>query len=218
MQRSDDEPMINTYDRAWSYVGQGGALVSLSLAWYARSGAFPIIPTSNAQDDMRVSASFWGLLLDAGALSLLGLIVLRYVSKRSAERRSEPPWPRLTTIEEENRDVLFSRVSFAAIVGIPFMSWIVCALKYADSYITPKWGMTTKDALAQSFWLSRIRAFTEPSSARPLRIYPPHGIEYIPWLTDTSLALLTLSAVIVWTVWLARLLEERLIESRLSAE
>jgi hypothetical protein len=197
--------LLNSYDRVWSYVGQGVALLSVSLAWYARSGAFPIIPAASAADDMRVSASYWGLLIDSGALLILGLIALRYTSRRPNERLDEPPWPRLVAIEEDDRDVLVSSFLFATIIGVPLLSWIVCACKYAESYITPRYGKTRDDALAQGFWSSRWEAFKHPLTSTPLHIYPPNGIEYIPWLTDVALVGLTFLAIFVWIRWSARI-------------
>jgi hypothetical protein len=196
--------MLNAYDRVWSYIGPPLTMASVSFLGYARSGTFiPENLTKGTGDDARIEASYLGMLIASGSLLLLGFVADRYVRNRPPDRIGEPPWPRLIFIEEEGRDPAISRIGFMVLVGIPLISWFVCAIKYSESRITPWNGKTTADALANGFWESRWKALTTAPFGHPqFHVHPPNGFQYIPCLTDLVLIILAGWATFVWIRWI----------------
>ena len=96
-------------------------------------------------------------------------------------------------------------LAFLIVTGTLLGSWVVCLIR-SWTAVWARWAATSRgEALGQGFLSSRWRAIKEAPWGEPmLRIHPPDGHQYIPWLTDVFMVVLWVLAVVAWCFWIAR--------------
>ncbi len=202
-QRPQD--MLTTYDRAWTALGLPLAVSCISLLFLARTGALPLVSTTNMGDALRITVGYWGLLVTSSGLSCLGIIALRYLAHRPTERCTEPPWPRFVLIEEEGRDAVLTRALFCFIVATPVLSWVAFLLRYFDSQVSPWAATNVAESLGDGFFSSRFAVFMQQCTDEPCwRIHPPNGHQYVGWLSDPVILGTAIVALWIWALWYRR--------------
>lgn len=195
---------VDSLDTAWTWVGSTVTAVSVPLWLYIRSGTTFIIPRADAtlQNDASITVAYWALLITAAGLAGLGAIALRY--RRKAHRSASFGWPRFTLIESESRDTWVACGTFVAITIIPLAVFIASIKRYSDSRIA-LWH--AHSPIAEGFFGSRLAAWRTPCDEQPcFRVHPlddqaPHAIQWITWLTDPLVVLITLCAIVLWCRW-----------------
>ena len=196
---------MTTHDRAWSRINSISLWPVLGLLWFCHNGFFPFVSGNPLADDQRITADYYDWIIASFALFALGVAAYRYLKFVNSVARQGCLWPRLLGIEDDGREPFISRVCFASTTGLLFLGWVGCLVRYTDSRIVCWHASDTSTALGNGFLSDRWQAMITSSGAWSgpprLRMHPPDGVEFFPFLSDFGPLALTIAALTFWGLW-----------------
>jgi len=198
---------MKSFDHIWTFLLSIFLFPIIGLAAFSRIGSINPVSINRAPLDLRISASYWSLLVGIYLILALGLIARTYVQKYHTAISDGLFWPRLLPFESEKRDSFSAKLLFLFPLGITSLAMFISAVAYSGSWIST-WDATTEDGpLASGFLASRWKAFSLLGQDTLLRMHPPEpgndplAPEYIPYLTDVLLVVGAIGAVGAWSSW-----------------
>lgn len=192
---------MSSFETIWTWVIVIALPLVLGFFWFAQTGGSGL-GAAPASEVWRVTSAYFGWAIASAALAALGMIALRFTSKYSLEERGGYHWPRMTKIEGDERDGVIARFCFAGTVGLLFVAWLVCFIRYTDCRIVlAKTGVPVGDG----FLSDRFGALTSMNwslgGAPHWKLHDQTGYEYLPLITDGVPLLLFCIAVGYWGCW-----------------
>lgn len=202
----DKKPDIKrSLDLAWTWLGSAVAGASVLIGFFVRSGQTSIFPSSEVggiQDDVAVSVAYWGLLVSAGGLAVLGALACRYASKGYGDDGFA--WPRFTIVEHDVRDSLVAVASLVILALLPLVLLVMSTVVYSKSQIA-LWNAHVP--LADGFLSSRWAAVGTICMNQPcFRMHPldgvkPYAMQWFTYLNEPLALALLAYAQYVWLRW-----------------
>ncbi|WP_316228258.1 hypothetical protein [Bradyrhizobium sp. SZCCHNR1039] len=172
----------------WTWLGNYFLPIAIAWAYFVRNGA---------DEGIKVSRGYWGLVASLTVGALLMLTLALYIGKaRKAKKALLPPNTAFETDEVRNLTISWGTIAiyFTAILT----ALVVFGSRYADSKIYA-WD-DKKAPLAGSFWESRVIAWTQSCTKSPCYAMGnrfgegdkklEYVDQYIPYVTDLVLVVL----------------------------